>query len=133
MKISQLCKMIEDSIHNGKYPLEDQQKYFANSLQVINRSDSDYDLKESSGEIKVEVRTQGLYVISNYVSNIEHLPGVIEVDVLDSFKMLCRRLGRIIIQEKKSDNGNNPKDTTISTIEKLHQPNQFSNKENSNI
>jgi hypothetical protein len=125
--------MIEDSIHNGKYPLEDQQKYFANSLQVINRSDSDYDLKESSGEIKVEVRTQGLYVTSNYVSNIEHLPGVIEVDVLDSFKMLCRRLGRIIIQEKKSDNGNNPKDTTISTIEKLHQPNQVSNKENNNI
>jgi hypothetical protein len=124
--------MIEDSIHNGKYPLEDQQKYFANSLQVINRSDSDYDLKKGSGEIKVEVRIQGLYVTSNYVSNIEHLPGVIEVDVLDSFKMLCRRLGRIMIQEKP-DNGNNPKDTTISTIEKLHQPNQFSNKENSNI
>jgi hypothetical protein len=132
MKVSQLCKMIEDSIHNGKYPLEDQQKYFANSLQVINRSDSDYDLKKGSGEIKVEVRIQGLYVTSNYVSNIEHLPGVIEVDVLDSFKMLCRRLGRIMIQEKP-DNGNNPKDTTISTIEKLHQPNQFSNKENSNI
>ena len=132
MKVSQLCKMIEDSIHNGKYPLEDQQKYFANSLQVINRSDSDYDLKKGSGEIKVEVRIQGLYVTSNYISNIEHLPGVIEVDVLDSFKMLCRRLGRIMIQEKP-DNGNNPKDTTISTIEKLHQPNQFSNKENSNI
>jgi hypothetical protein len=132
MKVSQLCKMIEDSIHNGKYPLEDQQKYFANSLQVINRSDSDYDLKKGSGEIKVEVRIQGLYVTSNYASNIEHLPGVIEVDVLDSFKMLCRRLGRIMIQEKP-DNGNNPKGTTISTIEKLHQPNQFSNKENSNI
>ena len=124
--------MIEDSIHNGKYPLGDQQKYFANSLQVINRSDSDYDLKKSSGEIKVEVRIQGLYVTSNYVSNIEHLPGIIEVDVLDSFKMLCRRLGRIMIQEKP-DNGNNPKGTTISTIEKLHQPNQFSNKENNNI
>ena len=132
MKVSQLCKMIEDSIHNGKYPLGDQQKYFANSLQVINRSDSDYDLKKGSGEIKVEVRIHGLYVASNYVSNIEHLPGIIEVDVLDSFKMLCRRLGRIMIQEKP-DNGNNPKDTTISTIEKLHQPNQFSNKENSNI
>ena len=132
MKVSQLCKMIEDSIHNGKYPLEDQQKYFANSLQVINRSDSDYDLKKGSGEIKVEVRIQGLYVTSNYVSNIEHLPGIIEVDVLDSFKMLCRRLGRIMIQEKP-DNGNNPKGTTISTIEKLHEPNQFSNKENNNI
>jgi hypothetical protein len=94
MKISQLCKMIEDSIHGGKYPLEDQQKHFANSLQVINRSDSD-DLKRSS-EIKIEVRIQGLYIISNYVPNIEHLPGVIEVDVLDSFKIPCRRLGRIM-------------------------------------
>jgi hypothetical protein len=46
--------MIEDSIHGGKYPLEDQQKRFANSLQVINRSDSD-DLKRSS-EIKIGVR-----------------------------------------------------------------------------
>jgi len=94
VKISQLCKMIEDSIHGGKYPLEDQQKRFANSLQVINRSDSD-DLKRSS-EIKIEVRIQGLYIISNYVPNIEHLPGVIEVDVLDSFKIPCRRLGQIM-------------------------------------
>jgi hypothetical protein len=92
-KISQLCKMIEDSIHGGKYPLEDQQKRFANSLQVINRSDSD-DLKRSS-EIK-KVRIQGLYIITNYVHNIEHLPGVIEVDVLDFFKILCRRLGQIM-------------------------------------
>ena len=93
VKISQLCKMIEDSIHGGKYPLEDQQKRFANSLQVISRSDSD-DLKSS--EIKIEVRIQGLYIISNYVPNIEHLPGVIEVDVLDSFKIPCRRLGQIM-------------------------------------
>ena len=81
--------MIEDSIHDGKFPLEDQRKRFSNSLQVINRSDSD-DLKSS--EIKIEVRIQGLYIISNYVPNIEHLPGVIEVDVSDSFKILCRRL-----------------------------------------
>ena len=80
--------MIEDSIHVGKYPLEGQHKRFSNSLQVINRSDSD-DLKSS--EVKIEVRIQGLYIISNYVPNIEHLPGVIEVDVLDSFKILCRR------------------------------------------
>ena len=45
--------MIEDSVHDGKYPLEDQQKHFANSLQVINRSDSD-DLESS--EIIIEVR-----------------------------------------------------------------------------
>ena len=116
MKISQLCKMIEDSIHGGKYPLEDQQKRFANSLQVMNRSDSD-DLKSS--EIKIEVRIQGLYIISNYVPNIEHLPGVIEVDVLDSFKILCRRLGRMT--DNAVNDNNNPKGGTIST-EKLHPP-----------
>ncbi|HYT02088.1 MAG TPA: hypothetical protein VEL70_04190 [Candidatus Acidoferrum sp.] len=116
MKISQLCKMIEDSIHGGKYPLEDQQKRFANSLQVISRSDSD-DLKSS--EIKIEVRIQGLYIISNYVPNIEHLPGIIEVDVLDSFKILCRRLGRMT--DNAGNDNNNPKGATIST-EKLHPP-----------
>jgi hypothetical protein len=112
VKISEICKMIEDSIHDGKYPLEDQHKRFSNSLQVINRSDSD-DLKSS--EIKIEVRIQGLYIISNYVPNIEHLPGVIEVDVLDSFKILCRRLGRM------TDNADNPNVATVST-EKLHPP-----------
>ena len=83
--------MIEESIHVGKYPLEDQHKRFSNSLQVINRSDSD-DLKSS--DIKIEVRIQGLYIISNYFPNIEHLPGIIEVDVLDSFKLLLLRFDR---------------------------------------
>ena len=92
--------------------VDDEQKRFANSLQVMNRSDSG-DLKSS--EIKIEVRIQGLYIISNYVPNIEHLPGVIEVDVLDSFKILCRRLGRM------TDNADNPKGATVST-EKLHLP-----------
>src|SRR6185437_4420216 len=88
MKISELCKMIEGSIHSGTYPLEDQQqKQLANSVEVINRSDSD-DLKNS--DIKIEVRIQNLYIVNNYTSNIQHLPGVIETDVLDSFKMLCR-------------------------------------------
>ena len=109
MKISQLCKMIEDSIHDGKYPFEDQQKRFANSLQVVNRSDSD-DLKSS--EIKIEVRILGLYIISNYVPNIEHLPGVIEVDVLDSFKILCRRSGRMT--DNAGNDNNNPKRATFS-------------------
>jgi hypothetical protein len=45
--------MIEDSIHAGKYQLDDQQKHFKDSVQVINRSDSD-DLKNN--EIKIEVR-----------------------------------------------------------------------------
>src|SRR5438128_1802840 len=112
VKISELCQMIEDSIHDGKYPLEDQHKRFSNSLQVINRSDSD-DLKSS--EIKIEVRIQGLYIITNYVPDIEHLPGVIEVDVLDSFKILCRRLGRM------TDNAGNTKGATVS-IEKFHLP-----------
>jgi hypothetical protein len=94
MKISELCKMIEDSIHTGKYPLEyenNNQRNLANSVQVINRSVSD-DLKSS--DIIIEVRIRDLYTISNYIPNIKHLPGVIEIDVLDSFKMLCRRLER---------------------------------------
>ena len=95
MKISELCKMIEDSIHTGKYPLDyknNNQRDLANSVQVINRSVSD-DLRSS--DIIIEVRIQDLYTISNYIPNIKHLPGVIEIDVLDSFKMLCRRLERI--------------------------------------
>ena len=92
MKISELCKMIEDSIHSGKYPLEDQQREYANSVQVINRSDSE-DLKNT--DIRIEVRIQNLYTINNYLPNIEHLPGIIEMDILDSFKILCRRSERI--------------------------------------
>ena len=95
LKISELCKMIESSIRSGKYPLEDQQqKAFANSVEVINRSDSE-DLK--SKDIKIEVRMQDLYTLNNYLPNIQHLPGVIEMDVLDSFRMLCRRLGRVTV------------------------------------
>jgi hypothetical protein len=93
MKISELCSMIEDSIHAGKYPIEnEQQKNFAKLVKIINRSDSE-DLK--SNDIKIEVRIQKLYILSNYLPNIEHLPGIIEMDILDSFKMLCRRLERI--------------------------------------
>ena len=44
MKVSELCKMVQDSIHSGKYPLEDNQRDWANSIQVINISSS-YDLK----------------------------------------------------------------------------------------
>jgi hypothetical protein len=85
VNVSQLCKMIEDSIHGGKYPLQNEHKPYYNLLQVINRSDSD-DLKSS--EIKIEVRMRRLYIISNYVPNIRHLPGIIEGDVLDYFKIL---------------------------------------------
>ncbi|HEU0048744.1 MAG TPA: hypothetical protein VFQ43_14215 [Nitrososphaera sp.] len=85
--------MIEDSIRSGRYPLDtDVQKKLAASLQVINRSDGE-DLKGSN--IRIETRVQELYVVSNYVPNIEHLPGVIELDIIDSFKMICRKLERL--------------------------------------
>lgn len=93
MKVSELCKMIEDSIRSGRYPLETEtQKKFASMLQVINKSDSE-DLHD--GNIRIETRVQDLYVVSNYVPNIQHLPGVIELDVVDSFKMICRKLDRL--------------------------------------
>ena len=98
MKISELCKMIEDSIHFGKYPLDDQlQRQFASLVEIRNRSDSE-DLK--SNDIKIEVRIEDLYIIYNYVPNIEHLPGIIEMDVLDCFKILCRRLGRRMVDNE---------------------------------
>jgi hypothetical protein len=60
--------MIEDSIHSGRYPLDQEnEKQLAGSVQVSNRSLSD-DLRESD---------------------------IIEIDALDSFKMLSRRIGRI--------------------------------------
>ena len=92
MKVSELCTMIEESIHAKKYPLEDQQKNFAKLVKITNRSESD-DLK--SNDIKIEVRIQNLFVLNNYVPDIEHLPGIIEMDILDSFKMLCRRAERV--------------------------------------
>jgi hypothetical protein len=93
MKISELCKMIEDSIRSGRYPLDnDTQKKFAGTLRVINRSDSE-DLRWN--DIRIETRVDDLYVVSNYVQNIKHLPGVIELDVVDSFKMICRKIDRL--------------------------------------
>jgi hypothetical protein len=93
MKISELCKMIEDSIRSGRYPLDqDTEKQMAGLVQIINRSPSD-DLKDK--EIKIEVRIKDLYVLNNYIQNIQHLAGVIEIDALDSFKMLSRRIGRM--------------------------------------
>ena len=109
MKISDLCKMIEDTIHSGRYPFDDKlQKHLAGFVKVINRSDSE-DLKTK--DIKIEVRIQDLYTINNYFPNIQHLPGVIEIDVLDSFKMLCRRTGRV----EKDSNDNASSNITIST------------------
>jgi hypothetical protein len=93
MKISELCKMIEDSVRSGRYPFDsDTQKKLAGELQVINRSDTE-DLKGSN--IKIETRVKDLYVVSNYVPNIQHLPGAIEQDAIDSFKMICRKIDRL--------------------------------------
>jgi hypothetical protein len=68
------------------------QKKFAGALHVINRSDSE-DLKDSN--IGIETRVHELYVVNNYISNIQLLPGVIELDVIDSFKMICRKVERL--------------------------------------
>ena len=96
MKVSELCKMIEDSIHLGRYPLDDNQTRLANLVRVTNRSlSSDNDLKSNNDDIKIEVRIKNLYVLSNYIQQMEHLPGIIEMDILDSFRMICRRLERI--------------------------------------
>ena len=93
MKVSELCRMIEDSIKSGRYPLETEtQKKFAGSLQVTNKSDTE-DLHGSG--IVIETRVHDLFVVNNYVLNIQHLPGAIEVDVLDSFKIICRKLERL--------------------------------------
>jgi hypothetical protein len=93
MKISELCKMIEESIRSGIYPMDQEtEKQMAGQVQIKNKSSSD-DLKDK--EIKIEVRLNDLYVLNNYVQSIQHLPGAIEVDALDSFKMLCRRTARM--------------------------------------
>jgi len=92
MKISELSKLIEESIHSGKHPLDQEiEKQMASHVQVINRSSDD--LKDE--DINIEVRLKDLYVLNNYIQSIQHLPGVIETDALDSFKMLSRRQGRI--------------------------------------
>ena len=93
MKISELCKMIEESIHSGIYPLDQEtEKQMAGHVRIKNRTLSD-DFKDK--DIKIEVSINDLYVLNNYVQSIQHLPGAIEVDALDSFKMLCRRTARI--------------------------------------
>lgn len=93
MKISELCRMIQESIQTGRYPFENEnQKKYAKLVRILNRSDSE-DLK--SNDIMIEVRIQDLFTLNNYVANIEHLPGIIEMDILDSYKMLIRRAERV--------------------------------------
>lgn len=93
MKVSELCAMIQDSVRSGRYPLATEtEKKFAGSLQVALKSETD-DLKAK--DIAVEVRVHDFYVINNYVQNIQHLPGVIEAEAVDSFKMICRKIDRL--------------------------------------
>jgi hypothetical protein len=85
--------MIQESIQAGRYPLENENQIkYAKFVKIVNRSDSE-DLK--SNDIRIEVRIQDLFTLNNYVPNIEHLPGIIEMDILDSYKMLCRRAERV--------------------------------------
>jgi hypothetical protein len=93
LKLSELCEMIEESFRSGKYPLaQETEKQRSKLVKVINRSSSD-DLKGDN--IIIETRIDDFFVMNNYVSEITHLPGIIEMDTLDSFKMLSRRIDRI--------------------------------------
>jgi len=85
--------MIEESFHSEKYPLtQETEKQMSKLVKVINRSSSE-DLKGDN--IIIETRIIDFFVMNNYVSDITHLPGMIEMDALDSFKMLSRRMDRI--------------------------------------
>jgi hypothetical protein len=93
MKVSELCTMIEDSIRSGRYPFETEtQKRCASLLKVTSKSASD-DLR--LGDAAIEVRIGDLYVATNFSQNMQHLPGVIEADVIDFFKLICRKVDRI--------------------------------------
>ena len=93
MQISELCKMIEESFRSGKYPLtQESEKQKSQLVKVINRSASE-DMKGEN--IVIETRISDFFVMNNYVSEITHLPGMIEMDTLDSFKMLSRRIDRV--------------------------------------
>ncbi len=85
--------MIEESFRSGKYPLtQETEKRMSNLVKVINRSSSD-DMKGDN--IIIETRISEFFVMNNYSAEITHLPGMIEMDTLDSFKMLSRRIDRI--------------------------------------
>lgn len=85
--------MIEESFRSGNYPLtQETEKRLSKLVKVINRSSSD----EMKGDnIIIETRISDFFVMNNYMSKITHLPGMIEMDALDSFKMLSRRIDRI--------------------------------------
>ena len=85
--------MIEESFRSGKYPLtQESERQKSQLVKVINRSASE-DMKGDN--IVIETRITDFFVMNNYVSEITHLPGMIEMDAVDSFKMLSRRIDRV--------------------------------------
>jgi len=85
--------MIGESFRSGKYPLtQESERQKSQLVKVINRSASE-DMKADN--IIIETRISDFFVMNNYVSEITHLPGMIEMDALDSFKMLSRRIDRV--------------------------------------
>jgi hypothetical protein len=99
LKISDLCNLIEESFHSGKYPLSiDTEKTMSSLVKIVNKSSSD-DFKEDN--IIIETRINDFFVLNNYTPALSHLPGIIEMDCLESFKMLSRRIDRI--SSNKSD------------------------------
>lgn len=93
MKVSELCRMIEESARSGRYPLDtDTQKRLAAILQVTSKTEPD-DL--NAPQVVVETKVDNLFVVNSYSQDISHLPGVIEADAIDSFKMICRRVDRM--------------------------------------
>ena len=92
MNITALCNLIQESFRSGNYPLLSEiEKKMASSVKIINKSGSE-DLKGES--ITIETRINEFFVLNNYIPTITHLPGIIEMDSLDSFRMLCRRVER---------------------------------------
>jgi hypothetical protein len=92
LKISELCNLIQESFHSGKYPLlSGIEKELSSYVKIINKSSSD-DFKGEN--IAVETRINEFFVLNNYNPTITHLPGIIEMDSLDSFRMLSRRIER---------------------------------------
>lgn len=93
MKTSELCKLIEESLQTGKYPFSSEiERRTSPRVQINNKSSTD-SLKDEN--IIIETKLDDFYVINNYNSKLLHLPGIIEMDSIESFKMLSRRLGRI--------------------------------------
>jgi len=80
-------------MRTGKYPFSSEiERKMSQRVQINNKSTTD-SLKDDN--IIIEIKLDDFYVLNNYNCKLAHLPGIIEIDSLDSFKMLSRRLSRI--------------------------------------